>query len=67
MGVDRQDFGNREATAEKLEGLGAQVEWSSPSLLAIDVRDQEHAQEVADYLHEQEIVQRLMYETGKRA
>ncbi|PZR51803.1 hypothetical protein DNL40_14350 [Xylanimonas oleitrophica] len=64
---ERGNFGNRDSTVEELEALGAQVEWSSPSLLAVDARDQKHAQQVADYLHEQEKAQRLMYETGKTA
>lgn len=44
--------------------LGAQVEWSSPSLLANDV-DGTAAQAVADLLHGYERQERLVYETGK--
>lgn len=64
---ERGHHGNRDATVEGLKALGAQVEWSSPSLLAVDARDQAHAQQVADYLHGQEKAQRLVYETGKTA
>jgi hypothetical protein len=64
---DRGNHGNRDSTVETLQALGAQVEWSSPSLLAVDARDQAHAQQVADYLYEQEKAQRLMYEAGKTA
>jgi hypothetical protein len=61
------NYGIRDSTVEALQALGAQVEWSSPSLFAVDARDQAHAQQIADYLHEQEKAQRLMYETGKTA
>ncbi|UAL29268.1 hypothetical protein K8W59_16070 [Nocardioides rotundus] len=49
-----------------MEALGAQIEWSSPSLLAIDVEGQS-AQAVADVLHDFEKQERLVYETGKSA
>lgn len=64
---ERLQYRYRDATVEGLQTLGAQVEWSSPSLLAVDARDQAHAQQVADYLHGQEKAQRLVYETGKTA
>ena len=57
--------GNRDSTVEALEAMGALAEWSSPSLLAVDAQDQLHAQQIADYLQEQETAERLMYETGK--
>lgn len=46
---------------------GALTEWSSPSMVAVDARDAAHAQEVADYLFEQEQLGHLVYETGKTA
>jgi hypothetical protein len=48
-----------------LESLGALLEWSSPSLLAVDARDRAHAQVVADFLQEREGLGHLMFETGK--
>lgn len=63
---ERPQYRYREGTAEAVQALGAQVEWSSPSLLAIDV-DGASAQSVADYLQEQEDAGRLVYETGKTA
>jgi hypothetical protein len=67
VSFERGNHGNRDSTVEALQALGAQVEWSSPSLLAVDARDQVHAQQIADHLNEQETAQRLMYETGKTA
>lgn len=43
----------------------ALVEWSSPSMFAVDARDATHGQEVADFLFEQQNFGRLVYETGK--
>lgn len=60
---ERPQYRYRDSTVEGVQELGAQVEWSSPSLLAIDV-DRPSAQKVADYLQEQENAGRLMYETG---
>lgn len=50
----------------ELTGLGALAEWSSPSLVAVDARDGEHAQEVADVLQAREDRDELVYETGKQ-
>lgn len=63
---ERPQYRYRDATVAGLQALGAQIEWSSPSLLAVDV-DGPSAQQVADYLQEQEGAGRLMYETGKTA
>ncbi|MFF2493904.1 DUF4265 domain-containing protein [Agromyces sp. NPDC058064] len=46
---------------------GALVEWSSQSMFAVDARDAEHAQAIADYLHDREQNAWLEYETGKTA
>lgn len=56
-----------EKITEDLTGLGALIEWSSPTLLAIDALDLAHAQMVADFLQEREQVGDLMFETGKSA
>ena len=61
---ERPQYRHRDATVEAVEALGAQVEWSSPSLLAIDVEGAS-AQKVADLLHDLEQQERLVYETGK--
>lgn len=63
---ERRQYRYRDATVEGVQALGAQIEWSSPSLLAVDV-DGPFAQAVADYLQEQEDLGRLIYETGKTA
>lgn len=55
----------REEIVEDLAGLGALHEWSSVNLLAVDAADQEHAQEVADYLAGAESDGKLMFETGR--
>ena len=52
---------------ERLEELGALMEWSSGKLLAIDARDQSHAQQVADFLQDRETLGQLVFETGKSA
>jgi Domain of unknown function (DUF4265) len=57
----------REEITERLESLGALLEWSSANLLAVDARDQSHAQVIARFLQEREDLGQLMYETGKRA
>ncbi len=62
-----QSFHPRDEVASALELHGALLEWSSPNLLAVDARDAAHAQQIADYLQEQEDAGRLMYETGKTA
>ncbi len=57
----------REEITGQLESLGALLEWSSANLLAVDARDQAHAQVVADFLQEREDLGQLMFETGKTA
>lgn len=61
----RPDQPTDEVIAE-LTGMGALVEWSSPSLVAVDARDQEHAQQVADVLQAREDRDELVYETGRQ-
>lgn len=55
----------RTSVAERLEGFGALLEWSSRSLLAVDVIDRERAQVVADYLQSEMDQGHLIYETGR--
>jgi len=67
--VFRVWFGNtahpRQDVADELDGRGAFLEWSSANLLAVDAADERHAQEIADYLAEQQGADRLMFETGR--
>jgi len=67
--VFRVWFGNtahpRQDIADELAERGVLLEWSSANLLAIDAADETHAQEVADYLAEQQRADRLMFETGR--
>jgi Domain of unknown function (DUF4265) len=68
--VFRVHFKNRALggeVADELGRLGALLEWSSPSLLAVDAADLAHAQRVANHLQDAERENRLMYETGKLA
>lgn len=62
-----ESFHPRDEVSAELESLGALIEWSSENLLGVDARDAAHAQQIADYLQEQEDAGRLMYETGKTA
>lgn len=55
----------REEITEGLESLGALLERSSANLLAVDARDQAHAEVIANYLQEREDLGQLMYETGR--
>ncbi|MCU0310681.1 MAG: DUF4265 domain-containing protein [Acidimicrobiales bacterium] len=50
---------------DRLESLGALMEWSSANLLAVDARGQQHAQEIADYLAGEESRGELVFETGR--
>jgi hypothetical protein len=63
---ERPQYRYRDAAVEALESLGAQIEWSSPSLLAVDVVGSS-AQKVADAMHDLEKQGRLVFETGKTA
>jgi hypothetical protein len=54
-----------DAVEKDLTELGALYEWSSDILLAIDARDADHAQRVADYLQDLQNRGDVMFETGK--
>lgn len=60
-----EHFHPRQEVAEELEQLGALIEWSSANLLGVDAADEDHAQEIADYLIEAERAGRFVYETGR--
>jgi hypothetical protein len=45
--------------------MGAAMEWSSATLLAIDAIDLPHAQQIGDFLNERADLGQLVYETGK--
>ncbi|NUM55121.1 MAG: DUF4265 domain-containing protein [Candidatus Hydrogenedentes bacterium] len=47
-----------------IQDLGCEMEWSSTDLLAVSAQSH-FAQRVADYLHQQELSERLQYETGR--
>lgn len=64
---DRGNLGLRDEVVLGLTERGALVEWSSPSMFAVDARDAAHGQEIADYLFAEEASNRLIYETGKTA
>lgn len=64
---EQSTLGNRDDVVARLTEMGALLEWSSGSLLAVDARDEAHGQEIADYLFDQENGGRLVYETGKTA
>jgi hypothetical protein len=49
----------------ELRTSGAELEWYSEHLLAINAADEQRAQKIADFLHEQEELDRLTYETGR--
>jgi Domain of unknown function (DUF4265) len=57
----------REAVVAELTELGALVEWSSRTLLAIDAADASMATRVADALAARESAGELRYETGRTA
>jgi len=61
---ERPQYRYRDSTVAALRGVGAQIEWSSPSLLAVDIEGSS-AQKVADLLHGLEQQGQLVYETGK--
>lgn len=54
----------RDEIARQLETLGALLEWSSVNLVAVDARDEQHAQVIADYPGGAEGRGELIYETG---
>jgi hypothetical protein len=58
-------FQPRDEVATELVGLGGLLEWSSPNLLAVDAKDEGAAQALADCLAAHEVVEHLVYETGR--
>lgn len=58
-------LGNRDDVVARLTEMGALLDWSSATPLAVDASDETHGQEIADYLSDQENGRRLVYETGK--
>jgi hypothetical protein len=57
-------YGYRDSVVAELEELGALMEWSSPSLVAIDAADLDAGQGVADLLWARQQSGRLVFETG---
>jgi hypothetical protein len=55
---------SRAELAERLNSLGALVEWRTNNLVTIDATDQGHAQQIADYLAEGDREEHFVYETG---
>jgi hypothetical protein len=55
----------RDEAFTELTQVGALLEWSSRSLLAIAETDLQHAQVVADFLQTREDLGALTYETGR--
>jgi len=68
--VFRVHFGSpeqpRDEVMDQLAGMDVLTEWSSDSLVALDARDHDHAQQVADVLQEREDRGHLVFETGKQ-
>jgi hypothetical protein len=60
-------FARRDEVVSGLIERGALVEWSSPSMFAVDAVDELHAQLVADYLWAGMSADVLTYETGRTA
>ena len=60
-------FHPRQEIANQLGEIGALLEWSSTNLIAVDAGDAEQAQDIADFLSEQEDRAHLKYETGRSA
>lgn len=65
--LDRSMLHHRDEVAADLDAMGALVEWSSPSMFAVDAPDAERAQLIADVLFAHEGAGRLVYETGRSA
>lgn len=63
----REKFAARDEVVLGLTDRGGLVEWSSPSLVAVDSRDYATAQDIADYLLDLESRGMVAYETGRRA
>lgn len=62
---DPLNYGYRDEVVMGLTEHGALVEWSSPSMFAVDARDAAHGQGVAGFLSKHEQESHLIYETGK--
>lgn len=56
---------SRGQTVAQLSTLGASLEWSSESLLAVDAPDPGTAEAIATYLQQQDDSGTLIYETGR--
>ncbi|NED97132.1 DUF4265 domain-containing protein [Phytoactinopolyspora alkaliphila] len=57
----------RDEISARLDDLGALLEWSSPTLVAVDAHGPAHAQQIAGFLQERAEQGQLMYETGYTA
>lgn len=64
---ERSMLRHKDEIAAELVALGALMEWSSSSMLAVDAADADHAQRVADFLLAREELGQLVYETGRSA
>jgi hypothetical protein len=62
---EKSKYNIREHIAGLLSELGAVLEWSSMSMLAVDVKEKKQVKIVADFLHEYESRGDIIYETGK--
>lgn len=66
MYFERPQYRHRDAAVNAVEAVGALIEWSSPSLLAVDIEGPA-VQRVADLLREMEKQGLLIYEAGRRS
>ena len=64
---DSQGPAIRDYVIDHLRRLEGRFEWFSGNLLAVDVETGRAAQALADFLHDQEHLQALTYETGRTA
>lgn len=62
---DKSMMPNRDEIVDRLSALGAIMEFSSESLIAVDARDEPHSQQIAGFLIERENLGQLLYETGR--
>lgn len=58
---------SRDELPDLLKQLGAEFEWYSQNLVAIDASDDSHAQAIANLLADREHHGELVYETGRKA
>jgi hypothetical protein len=56
-----------EIVERRLIEIGAEIEWSSATLVAIDARDRTIAEQIVDFLDERAEHGELLYETGQSA